>query len=90
MIRMLYFKNDTCSVCAALLPRIKRLATEFPVHFETIDVTENPMLASQYLIFTVPALIFLDDRGSELRRFVRYFSEYEVRESLKRVCVDLS
>jgi len=90
MIRMLYFKNNTCSVCSALFPRLEKLAEVFPVHFETIDVTENPMLAGQHLVFTVPALLFLDDRGSEIKRFVRHFSEYEVKVFMERIFDDSS
>lgn len=85
MVKMLYFKNDNCSVCTALLPKINRIATNFPVLLETINVTENPLLAGQHLVFTVPVLIITDVEGKELKRFVRHFSEYEVTSFLERI-----
>lgn len=85
MIKILYFKNNICSVCSALLPKMKRIADNLAIPLDVIDVTENPLQAGQNLVFTVPALIVLDEDGKELRRFVRLFSEQEVRDFLLRV-----
>ncbi|MGC8802564.1 MAG: glutaredoxin family protein [Bacteroidales bacterium] len=85
MVKMLYFKNDTCTICNALLPKINQIATKFPVILETINITENPIRAGQHLVFTVPVLIITDADGNELKRFVRHFSVYEVTSFLERI-----
>ncbi|MCX7985427.1 MAG: thioredoxin family protein [Bacteroidales bacterium] len=84
-MRLTYFKNNTCSVCNALLPKIVRMASNYKLPLEILDVNEHPALAGQNLIFTVPVIIVFDVDGKEIKRFVRNFSEFEVKNFLERV-----
>jgi thiol-disulfide isomerase/thioredoxin len=84
-IRALYFKNDKCGVCVAFLPKMKRVAEDYNLNLEVVDVIENPEIAGQNMVFTVPTIIFVDNEGNELKRFARNFSEFEIREYIQRM-----
>ncbi|ABR31539.1 glutaredoxin [Thermosipho melanesiensis] len=82
-MKILYFKNDTCSVCKAIFPKIGNIAKQYDVNLEVIDVVKNPEVAGQKLIFTVPTIVFLE-KGIELKRFSRNFSILEVQDFIER------
>jgi thioredoxin 1 len=84
-IRALYFKNDKCGVCVAFLPKMKRIAEDYNLNLEVVDVIENPEIAGQNMVFAVPTIIFADSEGNELKRFARNFSEFEIREYIQRM-----
>ncbi|MGQ9855631.1 MAG: thioredoxin family protein [Fervidobacterium sp.] len=84
-IRALYFKNDKCGVCVAFLPKMERIAQDYDLPLEVIDVIQNPDVAGQNMVFTVPTIIIQDEQGNELKRFARNFSEYEIREYIQRM-----
>ncbi|MGC8820311.1 MAG: thioredoxin family protein [Fervidobacterium sp.] len=85
MFKVKYFKNDKCGVCVAFLPKMKRIASEYELDLEIVDVIEKPDVAGQNMVFTVPTILFTDENGNELKRFARNFSEYEIREYMERM-----
>ncbi|ABR31489.1 glutaredoxin [Thermosipho melanesiensis] len=82
-MKILYFKNDKCSVCEAMLPKIKKVADDYNIDFEVIDVIKNPEIAGQNLVLTVPTVLFVDN-GTELTRFARNFSVSEIVSFIER------
>ena len=84
LITALYFSGKSCGVCHALRPKVEALFTEeFPkVPLLEIATDEQPELAAQYSVFTLPVLITYID-GREGSRFARSFSLGEVREALE-------
>ena len=59
MITVKRFTAPWCAPCKMLAPVITGLANEYPeVKFEVIDVDENPQLASEHEIRTVPTVMF--------------------------------
>ena len=84
-IKALYFKNNMCGVCTAFLPKMERVARDYDIPLEIIDVTEKPEFAAQNMVFTVPTIIFVGSEGKEMKRFARNFSEYEIRDFLDRI-----
>ncbi|WP_448375010.1 thioredoxin family protein [Fervidobacterium sp.] len=84
-LKALYFKNDKCGVCVAFLPKMERIANDFKLPLEIIDVVEKPEIAGQNMVFTVPTILFQDNDGNELKRFARNFSEFEIREYINRM-----
>jgi thioredoxin-like negative regulator of GroEL len=84
-IKAMYFKNNMCGVCTAFLPKMERVARDYDIPLEIIDVTEKPEFAAQNMVFTVPTIIFVDSEGKETKRFARNFSEYEIRDFLDRI-----
>ncbi len=83
LMKIEYFKNDKCSVCKAMLPKIQTIAKNFDIDIEVIDVIENPSYPAQKLVFTVPTVIILDEEF-EIKRFARNFSISEVINTIER------
>lgn len=83
-MKILYFKNDKCSVCGAVHPKVKRITEEYEIGFEVIDVVENPEIAGQFLVLTVPTVLILDDNEQELARFARNFSISDITRFIDR------
>lgn len=84
-ISALYFSGQSCGVCHSLRPKIETLFSgEFPkAPLLEIATEEQPEIAAQYSVFTLPVLIIFID-GREGSRFARSFSLGEVREALAR------
>ncbi|ANQ54520.1 glutaredoxin [Thermosipho sp. 1063] len=82
-MKIYYFKNDKCSVCSAVLPKIEKIAKEYKVDFEVIDVIKNPEFAGQHLVLTVPTVLITDDER-ELTRFARNFSISDITSFIDR------
>lgn len=86
MNKAIYFKGHNCGVCIVLYPKIKtHFAEKFPlIEFQTVQVEDEPEIAAQNSVFTIPTLlVFIDDK--EYFRFVRNFSTLEIDEKLVRV-----
>ncbi len=86
MIELLYFSGKNCGVCQVLKPKLLEAVRENfkEVNIRVVDVEEEPELAGQSMVFTLPVVIIkLDDR--EMHRFARSFSVYQVLEKLKQL-----
>lgn len=70
MPKLLAFKTKTCGPCKAMTPNLQRIKDDFEgrLEVEFIDAGDNPALAQQYGIMSVPTCVFLDDSGKELAR----------------------
>ncbi|SHH59198.1 thioredoxin family protein [Thermosipho atlanticus] len=82
-MKIYYFKNDNCSVCAAVLPKVMKLSEDYDIDFEIIDVLENPEFAGQHLVLTVPTVLIMEN-GQELARFARNFSISDISSFIDR------
>ncbi|KLU54432.1 thioredoxin [Paenibacillus sp. VT-400] len=70
----LYVSRPECSVCHALLPKIRALLESYPsIYLGHINANDVEEVASKFLIFTVPTLIMLVEQKEYIRadRFVR-------------------
>ncbi|GAB1155089.1 thioredoxin family protein [Paenibacillus illinoisensis] len=73
-LTFLYVSRQECSVCHALLPKIKELLQPYPsIVLGHIDANQVEEVASKFLIFTVPIMLILVDQKEVVRadRFVR-------------------
>ena len=83
-MKILYFKNYTCKVCEAMQPRVKDIADKYDVPFHVVNVEDDPETAGQFLIFSVPAVVLVDNDGKELTRFARNFSLRDIEAYIDR------
>ncbi len=86
MIELLYFTGKTCGVCQVLKPKLMEAVREnFPeVNIRVVDIEEEPEIAGQSMVFTLPVVILkLDDK--EMFRFARSFAVYQVLEKLEQL-----
>jgi len=82
---LLYFSGENCNVCHALRPKFKDLFNkEFPeVKQIYLDAHENPVISTNFQVFSVPTMIvFLD--GREFVREGRAVSLHQMTEKLAR------
>ena len=82
---ILYFSHDTCNVCKVLLPKIKQLvADQFPkVELKFVDTKNEPEVAAQFQIFTVPSILIYFE-GKEYQRFSRNIGLIQLEEAISR------
>jgi len=77
------FYTKGCGPCAALAPRIAKLAREYEgkIGFLKVDLREVPALAERYGIRSVPTIMLLAG-GRESRRWVGLTEEQVFRSAL--------
>ncbi len=83
-VKVLYFKNNTCKVCEAMLPRVQEIAERYEIPFQVVNVEDDPETAGQFLIFSVPAVVLVESEGKELTRFARNFSLRDIEAYIDR------
>jgi thioredoxin len=77
MKQIIYFSSTWCGPCKNFKPIMESVSNSIPVQF--IDVDQNPTLAAQYNIRSIPTLIFLKD-GQEVNKRPGVLSESQVKE----------
>ncbi|MDD2635067.1 MAG: thioredoxin family protein [Bacteroidales bacterium] len=83
-LSFIYFKNDKCSVCVSLMPQIQRLVNSWNENFYVVDCFDNPEIAAQNLIMTVPALkVFY--AGQELISMIRFVDLAKLQSEYNRI-----
>ena len=77
MKQIIYFSAEWCGPCKNFKPIMESVSNSIPV--QVVDVDENPQLAAQYNIRSIPTLIFLKD-GQEVNKKPGVLSESQVKE----------
>jgi len=77
MKTILYFSSTWCGPCKNFKPIMESVSNSIPVQF--VDVDQNPTLAAQYNIRSIPTLVFLKD-GQEINKKPGVLSESQVKE----------
>jgi thioredoxin 1 len=77
MKEILYFSAPWCGPCRNFKPIMESVSNSMPVRF--INVDENPTLAAQYNVRSVPMLVFLKD-GQEADKSIGVLTESQVKE----------
>jgi thioredoxin 1 len=77
MKEILYFSAPWCGPCRNFKPIMESVSNSMPVRF--INVDENPTLAAQYNVRSVPMLVFLKD-GQEADKSIGVLTESQVKD----------
>lgn len=82
---LIYFSHDNCNVCKVLKPKIQKLLeADFPnMNMFYSDTVENPEIAAQNSIFTVPTILVFFD-GKEFLRKSRNIGTVELQRDIER------
>jgi thiol-disulfide isomerase/thioredoxin len=81
----LYISGTDCSVCHALLPKIKEVMADFPkIHFALVNADHVPAISGHLSVFTVPALLLFVN-GKEVLREARFVHVELFREKVRRI-----
>lgn len=71
---LFYIKSQHCSVCDAMYYKIDHLIVNYPsvCAFYT-DIAEEPLIASEYMVYSAPTMLLLVD-GKEVFRSSRFIN----------------
>lgn len=89
MIELLYFTGKNYGVCQVLKPKLLEAVHEnFPeVNMRVVDTKEEPEIAGQAMVFTLPVVILkLNDR--EMFRLARSFAVYQVLDKVEQLSTE--
>lgn len=82
---LLYFSNDSCSVCKVLRPKVAELLQDqFPLmtsHY--VDTEKSPVISGQFRVFTIPTILIFFE-GKEQVRYSRNISMHQLEDTLSR------
>ena len=77
MKEILYFSAPWCGPCRSFKPIMESVSNSIPVRFVNVD--DNPQLAAQYSVRSVPMLVFLKD-GQQADKSIGVLTEAQVKE----------
>ncbi|WP_455662069.1 thioredoxin family protein [Pradoshia sp.] len=81
----LYISRQECSVCHAILPRLRELLDNYPlIRLGHIDANDVPEVAAAYSIFTVPVLLYFIE-GQEVLRKARFIHFEELAAQIEKI-----
>jgi thioredoxin-like negative regulator of GroEL len=80
---LLYFSNESCSVCRVLKPRVlELLQQQFPrMSAYYIDTDKSPVISGQHRVFTIPTILIFF-QGKEQSRFSRNISMHQLEAAI--------
>jgi len=76
MKKILYFSAAWCGPCRTLGPIMESLSGQ--INYEKIDVDNNQDLSIKYGIRNIPALVLVDEQGSDLGRRIGVQSKEQI------------
>lgn len=89
-ISFVKFTAAWCAPCKVLSKTIQRVEPDFPtVNFQAIDVDDNPDLAKDYKIRSVPTVIVFKD-GEEVTRLIGSVMVEALRKAIRDVVKDIA
>lgn len=82
--RIFYLSRPDCNVCKALLPKVINMAAQHKRDLYYVNLDDDPSIAGQLSIFTIPVLLIYID-GKEYIRQARHISLDQVGQELERL-----
>lgn len=82
---LLYVSRPECSVCHALLPKLKKLLADYPhIHFGHVNANQVEAVAAKFLAFTAPTILLIMEQKEYFRahQFIRF---EQLQEQLERI-----
>ncbi|MED1818933.1 thioredoxin domain-containing protein [Bacillus subtilis] len=79
-MRLIKLEQSNCNPCKM----VSNYLEQADIQFETVDVTQEPDVASRFGVMGVPVTILLNDQGEEVNRSVG-FKPNELDELLKEL-----
>ncbi|WP_407389958.1 thioredoxin family protein [Carnobacterium jeotgali] len=84
-LTFVYISKENCGICHVIQPQVQEMLTEFPaVKPIQVSADDIPEVASQFTVFTVPALLLFVE-GKEVIREARFVVMEELHRKFQRV-----
>lgn len=81
---LFYIKAPDCGVCNVMLDKVERLADSITaVYSFYTDITEEPLIAGQFLVYSGPTVLLLMD-GKEVYRASQFIDLEELKYNINR------
>ena len=81
---LFYIKAPDCGVCNVMLDKVERLADSITaVYSFYTDITEEPLIAGQFLAYSGPTVLLLMD-GKEVYRASQFIDLEELQFNINR------
>lgn len=79
-----------CGPCRALTPILENLSKEFEgkIKFGKVNTDENEEISSNYNISALPTIL-LFNKGKVIKKMVGFHNEYQIRQILTEVALQL-
>lgn len=85
---LFYIKAPDCGVCNVMLDKVGRLADSHPSLYSFYtDITEEPLIAGQFLVYLGPTVLLLLDR-KEVYRGSGFINLKELEHRIN-LCIEL-
>ncbi|QQO41078.1 thioredoxin [Bacillus phage 015DV002] len=79
-MKLVKLEKHNCTGCEL----VENFLVNEAVPYDKVNVEENPEVAAEYGVMSVPVLILLDDEGKELQRSVG-FKPDEINDMLSKI-----
>ncbi|MGP4079698.1 thioredoxin family protein [Pseudalkalibacillus sp. R45] len=84
-LSFIYISRTNCSVCHALLPKVKEMMTQYPeIRLAHVNVDDVEEIAGHLSIFTVPVLLLYVE-GKEIIREARFVQMDQLDDKISRI-----
>ena len=81
-LSLFYIKAPDCGVCNVMLDKVGRMAETYPrLEAFFTDITEEPLIAGRFLVYSGPTVLLLLD-GKEVYRASGYINVAEVERKI--------
>lgn len=59
-MKLLKFEADWCGPCKIMKPVVEKLAAQYDLEVEVIDIDENPMRANHFRVQSIPTVVLMN------------------------------
>lgn len=81
---LFYIKAPDCGVCNVMLDKVERLEESITTVYSFFtDITEEPLIAGQFLVYSGPTVLLLMD-GKEVYRASQFIDLEELKYNINR------
>jgi thioredoxin 1 len=83
-MKLFHFTAEWCNPCKKIKPIINEYVIENPhIIYEAINVDENPEIAKEYGVLSIPTLIAIDDNADVIGRHTGVATKEQIRQLFK-------
>lgn len=81
---IVFISSETCSICHVDEPKARKLAEEYNIPFQHLDIMQEPELTGFFEVLTVPAVLIYHE-GKEIARQARFIDFHSMENLLQQL-----